>query len=143
MVNHPIFLLDSDILIAMLRDRSDKTGLRSKALSVGLENCYVSAISVAELYSGAYRMQSSNGLQEVSFIKTIFNIIPFGESETDECESFGQDKAILSKSGNVLDDMDLMIGTTAKSHKMIMVSHNVRHFSRIPGLVVQDWLEGA
>lgn len=132
------YLLDSDILIAMLRDRSDKSGLRSKALNVGLDNCYVSAVSVSELYCGAYRMQAERGLHEVSFIKTIFNILPFGES--DEAEVFGRDKSILACSGKPLDDMDLMIGATAKAKDMIMVTHNTRHFSRIPGLQVEDWM---
>lgn len=132
------YLLDSDILITILRDKTDKSGLRSKALEVGLENCYVSAVSVSELYSGAFRMQSEKGLHEVSFIKTIFNILPFGNS--DEAETFGQDKAILSSSGNPLDDMDLMIGATAKANDFIMVTHNTRHFSRIPGLQFEDWL---
>ena len=58
MVKSTKYLLDSDILIAMLRDRGDTTGLRSRALQAGLDNCFVSSISMAELYSGAYRMQS-------------------------------------------------------------------------------------
>lgn len=134
------YLLDSDILIAILRDRSDKSGLRSKALQVGLENCFISAVSVAELYGGAYRMQSEKGLHEVAFIKTIFNVLPFGDPSGTEAEVFGQDKAVLSKSGTPLGDMDLMIGATAKARKMVMVTHNIRRFSRIPGLRVEDWL---
>ena len=134
------YLLDSDILITILRDKLDRTGLRSKALQVGLENCYVSSISLSELYGGAYRMQSDKGLHEVEFVKTIFNIVPFGSTGGNEAEIFGRDKAVLSKSGLPLADMDLQIGATAKARKMIMVTHNVRHFSRIPGLTVEDWL---
>lgn len=137
----PKYLLDSDILITILRDKSDRSGLRGKVLQAGLENCYVSAVSVAELYAGAYRMQSEKGLHEMAFVKTIFNILPFGSQDVDEAEVFGRDKALLSKSGMPLDDMDLMIGATAKAGRMVMVTHNTRHFSRIPGLIVEDWLE--
>lgn len=135
------YLLDSDILIAMLRDRTDSTGLRSKALQVGLENCYVSVISLAELYSGAYRMQSDRGLHEVEFIKTIFKVLPFGESGVGDFEEFGRDKAILSKSGVPLADMDLLLGSSAVANNLTVVTHNLRHFSRIPKIVVEDWLQ--
>ena len=132
------YLLDTDILIAMLRDRTDRTGLRAKALRVGLEHCFVSSISLAELYSGAYRMPSERGLHEAAFISAIFNILPF---EPEAAESFGRDKAFLDGTGMPLADMDLLIGASAKNGGMTMVTHNVRHFSRIPGLTVEDWLE--
>lgn len=133
------YLLDSDILITMLRDRTDSTGLRSKALEVGLENCFVSSISLAELYSGAYKMQSERGLHEMEFIKSIFNIVPFGQA--DDFEVFGKTKAVLNSSGTGLDDMDLLIGASAVNGKFIMVTHNTRHFGRIPKLIVEDWLQ--
>lgn len=135
------YLIDSDILITMLRDRTDKTGLRSKALQVGLENCFVSAVSLSELYSGAYKMQSDRGLHEVDFIKKIFNILPYGDVDNVAEEVFGSTKAILSSSGRPLDDMDLLIGASAISRGLTMVTHNSRHFSRIPKLIVEDWLE--
>lgn len=137
MVKGGKYLLDSDILIAMLRDRRDTTGLRSKALQAGLENCFVSSISMAELFSGAYRMSSERGLHELAFVKTIFNIVPFGQNDS---EVFGQNKAILARSGTPLDDMDLLIGSIAVSQGYTLVTHNVRHFSRIPKLKVEDWL---
>lgn len=141
MVKQKKYLIDSDILIAMLRDKGDTTGLRSRALRAGLENCYVSAISLSELYSGAYRMQSERGLHEVEFVKTIFNILPYGTADGDDVEIFGKNKAVLSKSGTPLDDMDLLIGSTAMARGMTVVTHNVRHFSRISGLRVEDWLD--
>jgi len=140
MVMQTKYLIDTDILISMLRDSGDTTGLRSRALQVGLENCYVSAVTLAELYSGAYRMKSEKGLHEVEFIKTIFQIVPFGASHQSDYEQFGQNKAILCHSGMPLDDMDLMIGSTAVANNFIMVTHNVHHFSRIPKLKIEDWL---
>lgn len=140
MVAGTSYLIDTDILIAMLRDRGDTTGLRSRALRVGLDNCYVSAVSLAELYSGAYRMNSERGLHEVEFIKTIFKMLPFGSSGTDDSVAFGSNKSLLSGSGTPLDDMDLLIGSSALANGMVMVSHNTKHFSRIPGLLLEDWL---
>ena len=132
------YLLDTDILIAMLRDCGDTTGLRGRALAAGLDNCHVSAISIAELYSGAYKMCSERGLHEVEFIKTIFDIVPFADEDS---EIFGRNKTILSKDGHIIGDMDVMIGSTAVARGFTMVTHNKKHFSRIPKLQVEDWLQ--
>ncbi len=134
------YLIDSDILIAMLRDKKGTTGLRQKALDVGLQNCYISSVSVAELTSGAYRMDSRQGLFEVDFVKTIFNIIPFGLDDCHDAEYFGSTKAILSRAGTPIDDMDLLIGASALAGNFIMVTHNTKHFSHIPRLQIEDWL---
>lgn len=137
---HPGYLIDSDILIAMLRDCDGKTGLRQKVLDIGLENCHVSAVSLAELSSGAYRMASERGFFEVEFIKKIFNILPFGLPESSEAEHFGKNKALLCGAGIPIGDMDLMIASQAAAGNFTMVTHNTRHFSHIPQLKIEDWL---
>ena len=140
MVTEPAkYLIDSDILISMLRDTGDRTGLRAKALEIGLQNCYVSAISLAELSSGAFRMASDRGMFEVEFIKKIFNILPIGGNG--EAEFFGRNKAMLDGAGFPIADMDLLIGSSALAGGFIMVTHNTRHFSHIPGLAIEDWLK--
>ena len=50
------YLLDSDIAIAILRDKKDSTGLRQKVLSVRIDNCFMSEIATKEhpqIYSEA------------------------------------------------------------------------------------------
>lgn len=140
MVMQARYLIDSDIIIAMLRDRTDKSGLRQKALNVGLDNCYVSSITVAELSAGAHRMASERGLFEVEFIKSIFTIHPFGLKDSNDHEVFGQNKALLYGSGRPIEDMDMLIGSSALAGDFIMVTHNTRHFSHIPHLRIEDWL---
>lgn len=141
MVKEPIkYLIDSDILIAMLRDRSGKTGLRQKLLEIGLQNCYVSSISLSELSSGAYRMASERGFFEVEFIKEIFNILPFGTTGSSDADCFGRNKALLYGAGKPIDDMDLLIGSQAAAGNFTMVTHNSRHFTHIPHLKIEDWL---
>lgn len=134
------YLLDSDILITMLRDKTGSSGLRQKALNAGLQNCYVSSLSIAELTSGAYRMDSRRGLFEVDFIKTIFNILPFGMNDSSDMECFGRTKALLFDTGTPIADIDLLIGASALAGGYIMVTHNTKHFSHIPRLQIEDWL---
>ncbi len=140
MVEQKKYLLDSDILIAMLRDRAGRSGLRQKALEVGLQNCYVSSVSLAELASGAFRMASERGLFEIEFVKELFNILPFGLNVSD-IECFGKNRAILYGAGKPIDDMDLLIGSSALAGDFVMVTHNKQLFSRIPHLKVEDWMD--
>lgn len=134
------YLLDSDIAITILRDKKDRAGLRQKVLSVGIDNCFISEISLAELSSGAYKMASERGLHEVEFLKTIFGIIPFGGDKGASADVFGSTKALLESIGEPIGDMDLLIGSTAVASGLTLVTHNTRHFSRIPKINLEDWL---
>lgn len=84
-------------------------------------------------------MASDRDLHEVAFIKSIFTIVPFG-SNGEDAEAFGRTKAMLYAAGCPLDDMDLLIGTSALVSGYTLVTHNIKHFSRIAGLNVEDWL---
>jgi tRNA(fMet)-specific endonuclease VapC len=54
-------------------------------------------------------------------------------------ETFAGIRASLETVGAPLDDMDLLIGATALSHNLTLVTNNEKHFSRIPGLSVANW----
>lgn len=140
MVKTPKYLLDSDILITMLRDRGDRSGLRRKALNVGLDNCFVSGISLAELYYGAYRSMSDRGFHELEYVKKIFTVLPFSGVDADDCAIYGETRSLLEAAGTPLDDMDLLIASSAIQNGLTLVTHNIRHFSRIPTLQVEDWI---
>jgi predicted nucleic acid-binding protein len=47
--------------------------------------------------------------------------------------------ASLQKSGNPLDDFDLIIAATALAHNLILVTNNTSHFNRIEGLKLSNW----
>jgi len=134
------YLLDSDIVITMLRDGANRTGLRSKMLEAGLDKCHVSEISMAELASGANKMNSERGFFELSFIRSVFTIVPFGGENSQAAEIFGSLKAKLERKGVKLDDMDLLIAAVAIDRNMVFVTHNIKHFKRIKGLKIEDWL---
>ncbi len=52
---------------------------------------------------------------------------------------FGQQKARLERLGERLDDMDIVVGSVALSVGAAVATRNVRHFTRIEGLAVDDW----
>jgi predicted nucleic acid-binding protein len=52
---------------------------------------------------------------------------------------FGELDARLSAAGERLPTSDLLIGCTALSRGDALLTGNLRHFERIPGLVVHRW----
>ena len=57
-------------------------------------------------------------------------------------EIFGEAKALLEKQGQQLADADLLIGAIAAAHGASIVTANRKHFTRIPGLTLEDWIRG-
>jgi tRNA(fMet)-specific endonuclease VapC len=49
------------------------------------------------------------------------------------------EKARLRKEGSPIDDFDILIGATAVTHNLTMVTNNTDHFKRIAGIVLEDW----
>ena len=45
----------------------------------------------------------------------------------------------LEKAGNMIEDFDLMIGTTGVTGNLVVVTHNIKHFNRIEGIEYEDW----
>lgn len=140
------YLLDTCVVISFLRG---KEGMGDKILSVGLNNCAISELTLAELYSGPYRvMQNARSdsmeykkaklqLESLDEIKRIFNVLPLSNF----AESFAREHERLRADGRIIEDIDLLIGTFAVSNGFTLITGNVRHFERINGLVIDNWFD--
>ena len=135
MIEMAKYLLDTDICIAMFKNRG---GVRAKIIEVGRWNCCVSDITLAELYYGAAKSERPEYVDDVAFIVSHFEILPIHSS----LARYGQTKWMLQKQGCPLDDFDLLIGTSAVEQDLIMVTHNQRHYARIPNIQLEDWIVG-
>ncbi len=54
---------------------------------------------------------------------------------------YAEIRVALEASGQRLDDPDLRIAAICLAHDLTLVTGNVRHFERVPGLRVENWLE--
>jgi len=52
---------------------------------------------------------------------------------------YASEKARLQKEGKIIDDFDLLIGVTAVSFDLVMVTNNTNHFNRIEKIKLEDW----
>lgn len=128
-------LLDTNVLIAMFRGQH---GIRQAILKAGFENCSISEITLAELLSGAYKGGFDRHAHEIAFLRDHFEIVPISAA----LDVYARLRADLERNGTPLDSLDLLIAATALGSKLTLVTHNTRHFSRIPGLKIRDWETG-
>ena len=129
------YLLDTNICIFCMRGKYE---MNRKIAAAGINNCYLSEITVAELYYGAEN--SANPLktmQETEEFISLFTVIPFGEA----LHTFGHEKAYLTSIGKKIENFDMSIGSIALHHKMVLVTDNTDHLSRIRGIKIENWVE--
>ena len=126
------YLLDTNVLISMFRNKGK---VRKHILEVGFPNCYVSEISIAELFYGAAKGGRKQNFEDVNNVLRQFEVLPIYPC----FENYGHIKALLERQGQRIDDFDLLIGATALQKGLVMVTANVGHLARIPDLVVENW----
>jgi tRNA(fMet)-specific endonuclease VapC len=129
------YLLDTDTLIYSLKGNAAVHRKFEQHADVPKA---ISVITYAELLFGARRSQQM--IKNLVTVKRIAELFPVLDVTVPVMETFAELKALLYKSGTPLDDMDLIIASTALFHNMIVVTNNEKHFSRIPGLQSENWI---
>ena len=123
------YLVDSDWLIdaATGRQRPQRTLERLSTQGVA-----VSIVAIAEVYEGAFGTADPQytlaGLRE--FLED-FAVLALTDAIA---ERFAQIRAALRRNGQLIPDLDLLIAATALEEDLILVTRNLRHFARLPGL---------
>ncbi len=128
------YLLDTNICIHFFRG---KYGIIDKLSEVGIQNCAISEITLAELVFGAEK--SNNPKKNHKVIEQFINqlsIIPI----FDAIPIYGKEKVRLQSLGKMISDFDLLIGSTAIGNKMIIVTENVNEFNRIEKIKIENWV---
>lgn len=126
-------VLDSDHCVALLRGQLD---LHSQTLPG--ETLAVTAVSVGELMHGVHKSaQVEDNLARLSVLLANVAVLSYDERAAGQ---FGRLKAELERNGQRLSDLDLQIASVALVHDSPLVTHNQRHFRRVPGLALEDWL---
>lgn len=127
------YLLDTNVLIGLFKN---KYHIRETILSVGRSQCVISSLTIGELLVGAYKGKDLRQKYEVEKTRKLFTIVPISENVID---LYAQLRAQLELSGTRIDDIDLLIASTAITNNLTLITHNIKHFNRIPNLKIEDW----
>ncbi len=126
-------ILDTDHCIEVLRGRVDFSNwLQTEPI------LYITMPSVAELWFGGYNSKTpERHLPAIERLLDQLIVLPFDHAAAREA---GRLKALLKRSGAFIGDLDLQIAGIALTQNLNLATHNTRHFDRIPGLQLLDWL---
>ena len=131
-----MYLFDTNILSDLMK-RMPTPGLQAKIRTVPVEQQFTSSITLGELDYGARKKGSARLLREVRQVMANLRILPFDASAA---VVYGRVRAELEAAGNQIGEADTRIAAIALSHGLIVVTGNVRHFSRVPDLPIENWL---
>lgn len=128
-------MLDTNIVSHLMRTQSGR--LWDRALRLGDGLC-ISTIVAAELRFGAARRGSPQLSAAVEERLASLTTLPF-EPPADRC--YADIRAELERRGIVIGPNDLFIAAHALALDLTLVTANIREFSRVPGLRVENWLD--
>ncbi|MEA5429033.1 PIN domain-containing protein [Arcicella lustrica] len=133
------YLLDSNICIHFIKNDFN---IPAKISSVGVENCFISELTILELMYGIANSTSTkkeeNRLKLKQFTESFQNrVLPIRPV----FEIFAEQKTRLRRIGTPISDFDLLIGCTAILEDCVLVSRNVKEMMRIEGLVYENWID--
>ena len=127
------YLLDTNICAYFL---NGKYNLEAKIDEVGFENCVVSEITIAELKYGVEKStHKEKNRKTIETFQTKFDVMPIFPA----LDVYAREKARLKTKGKMLDDFDLLIGSTAIFNNLTLVTKNVSDFDRLDDIDIEDW----
>jgi tRNA(fMet)-specific endonuclease VapC len=129
------YLLDTNICVYLIRQKSSV--VLQHLTQLAFIDVAVSSITVAELQYGVAKSSApqQNEIALDHFLLPL-TIIPFDETAAGP---YGEIRTYLESQGAPIGAMDLMIAAQAQSLGLIVVTNNVREFSRVPNLAIEDW----
>lgn len=131
-------LLDTNSWVDHLR-RGPRSKVMAKLAAAPPGSVYLCSIVVGELLYGAYhsgRAHQAGNLALIASLRQQFVSFPFDDRAAEE---YGKARAHLASTGTLIGPNDLIIAATALAHGCTLVTHNTQEFSRVPGLLFEDW----
>ena len=128
------YLLDTDVCIELIKHNER---VLDKVEAVGADHCFVTEVTIAELFYGAAKSGRPEQFNDVDYILQSFDLKPLLPS----LRLYSENKAILEDKGQMIGEFDLLIGSCAVHNNLVMVTSNLKHFDHIPNITLEDWAQ--
>ena len=129
------YMLDTNICIYVMKNYP--MDLQEKFNSLAEQLC-ISSITLGELQYGAEKSaRRVDNLTAIEHFVARLDVLPF---EAKAAAHYGQVRAELERAGLPCGPHDMQIGGHARSEGLIVVTNNMREFSRMPGIRVENWV---
>lgn len=132
-------LLDTCMCIFLIRAKDP--AIRERCSRFGVGELAISSVTESELRHGAEKsMDPAKNHRQLDLFLLSLPVLPYGG---DCARHYGEIRRHLEVAGTAIGAMDLLIAAHGRAAGLIVVTHNSREFTRVPGLIVEDWaLEG-
>jgi tRNA(fMet)-specific endonuclease VapC len=129
------YMLDTNICVYVMKNYPQ--ALREKFNSLAEQLC-ISSITLGELHYGAEKSaRRVENLTAIEHFVARLDVLPFGAKAAGH---YGQLRAELERAGMLCGPHDMQIGGHARSEGLIVVTNNIREFSRMPGVRAENWV---
>ena len=132
-----MYLLDTNVLSDFIKGRHDGLLMRMRDEMFN-RAVAISAITLAEVRYGQNRMQADD--KRRPRIDRLLAQLPVLDWTADAAEAYGHLKHQLMAMGRPIGELDTQIAAHALAENLILVTHNTRHFEKVPGLKLEDWM---
>jgi len=131
------YMLDTNICIYAIKHKPEK--VFQKLQEVEPEDVYVSSVTYAELVHGVEKSAAvEKNRLALSMLLANIEILDF---DVDAADCYGKIRADLEKKGTPIGPLDMMIAGHAQSRGYTVVTNNVKEFSRVSNLKIENWAE--
>lgn len=132
-----LYMLDTDTSSYLIKKRPDS--VRRRLAQIAPEQVCISMMTYAELLYGVERSSSQQVNHEIvlNFARHL-SVKVWDEAAA---EAYAKLRANLEKRGQLIGGMDMQITAHALSLQATLVTNNMRHFERVPDLVLENWVE--
>jgi len=130
------YLLDTDTVIYTIKNRPDHMRSLFKRHE---EQISISTVTLGELVFGAeHSTQVERNLADIEAMTARLEVLAY---DVDAAYHFGLIRSELYRLGQPIGSYDMMIAGHARARGLILVSNNTREFSRVPGLMIENWVD--
>ncbi|RYY03929.1 MAG: type II toxin-antitoxin system VapC family toxin [Gammaproteobacteria bacterium] len=129
------YLLDTNICIYIAKH--NPASVRERFAQHSANELVMSVITVGELRFGAEKSQSKE--RALAVIEELCNLMNIEDLTENTAKHYGQIRAELQKSGQIIGNNDLWIAAHARSKDWVLVTNNEEEFLRVEGLKVENW----
>jgi len=133
-----MYLFDTDTVIALIKE-AGRGELTERIGRIPFHQQFLSAISLSELVYGAHcsdRAEHHLGMIRNVLLQNV-QLVAF---DAPAAYQAGGLRADLRRQGTPIDFPDLQIAAIALAHRLTLVTGNDRHFRRVAGLQVENWI---
>ena len=134
------FLLDTNAVVALLRNKPTNVRERYRAAEAAGDYLALSSVVLFELWYGAAK--SSQVAQNSERLRILLSgDLDLLDFDDEDARTAGQVRAALEKAGTPIGAYDVLIAGQALRRGLTVVTANTSEFSRVAGLSWHDWTE--